>query len=215
MLAATMAVITGCGSEEEEAPPAVVKTVAAYGLTLDDTATPKQVAYVLLRSMADDVQAAQAHDKARQKAALKITYSLAAYSTIEERLGMAAKEEQISARPQEKDRNKRLYEFTRDWAPIVAHYIRSFDTTFEAASRRMTEVISRTNPPTAHVYYEVSHDPNEANPAKQETATLDIELVKEQGGVLSYWRVARVGFRTPMARTRPATISIPASGPHE
>jgi hypothetical protein len=199
-------ILVGCSSKKEEIPPAEVKAVTAYGMTLDDSATPKQVAFVLLRSIADDVQAAQAHDTEKQKAALRITHSLGAFIAIEKGLQRVSKEDPIAIQISQ-DRDAGLYEFTRLWAPTVSHYIRSFDTDFETAARRMR--ISNQTAITVQVLYDVCHDP--AKPTEQ-TATIDIELTRENGGVLSYWRVARVGFRYPMGtRTRPAPATQAAA----
>jgi hypothetical protein len=114
-LAATvvLACLTGCSAPDEGIPPAEVKPVTAYGLRLDTTATPKQVAFVLLRSIADDVQAAQAHDTTRQKEALRLTHSLAAYSTIAARIGESPNRPADAARSKARDR--RLYTFVKDW----------------------------------------------------------------------------------------------------
>ncbi len=215
VLAAGLALagITGCGAPDEDAPPAVVKPVTAYGLTLDTTATPKQVAFVLLRSIADDVEAAQAHDTKRQKEALRLTHSLAAYSTIAVRIGESRDKPTETARS--KRRDKRLYTFVKDWAPIVAHYIRSFDTDVEAAGRRM--VAANEGPHSVHLYYDVCHDPNETDPARQQTETIDIELSRESAGGLSYWRVAKLSFAPPKSHAKPATATptAPASAPQE
>ncbi|MGQ9650794.1 MAG: BACON domain-containing protein [Phycisphaerae bacterium] len=191
--AAVMAGLCGCSGPEEDIPPAVVKPVSAYGLTLDTTATPKQVAFVLLRSIADDVQAAQRHDTTRQKEALRLTYSLAAYSTIAPRIGESAAKPADAARS--KVRDKRLYTFVKDWASIVAHYIRSFDTDAEAAGRKMR--IHFQTASTVHLLYDVCHDPAETDPARQQKATIDIELTTEPEGALSYWRVAKITFAQP------------------
>lgn len=191
--AVVVAGLSGCSGPEEDIPPAVVKPVTAYGLTLDTTATPKQVAFVLLRSIADDVQAAQARDTKRQKEALRLTYSLAAYSTIAPRIGESAAKPADAARS--KARDKRLYTFVKDWAPIVAHYIRSFDTDAEAAGRKMR--IHFQTASTVHLLYDVCHDPAETDPARQQKATIELELTMEPEGALSYWRVAKITFAQP------------------
>lgn len=203
--------LTGCSAPDEGIPPAEVKPVTAYGLRLDTTATPKQVAFVLLRSIADDVQAAQAHDTTRQKEALRLTHSLAAYSTIAARIGESPNRPADAARSKARDR--RLYTFVKDWAPIAAHYIRSFDTDVEAAGRKM--VVANETPTSVHLLYDVCHDPAETDPAKKQTATLAIELSRESVSGLSYWRVAKLAFASPKSHSKPATATrtAPASGP--
>jgi len=207
-VAAAGAFWAGCASEEP-APRAVVKPVTAYGLTLDENATPKQVAFVLLRSIADDVQAAQARETNRQKEALRLTYSLAAYSTIARRIGES--QEQPTEPARSRVRDKRLYVSVKDWASIVAHYVASFDTDYAAAARKMHVRTQTTG--TVHLLFDACHNPAETDPARQETATIEIELTREPAGPLSYWRVAKVSFAPLATRTRPAARSAPASAP--
>ena len=202
---------SGCTKPEEDIPPAQVETVRAYGVTLDDSATARQVVYVLLRSLADDVKAAQAHQPDKQKAAMKLTYRLAAYSRIEEKLlgvinqGAGQKKTGLGD-----ERDRKLFDFTKHWAPIVAHYVRSFDTNLEVAVGKMRE---RPHPggQITHVFYDVSHDPAQTDPAKQQRATLDIELVKEKAGPRSYWRVARIGYRGRTSDRRVPPPTQPAA----
>jgi len=183
--------------------------VTAHDVTLDASATPRQVVYVLLRALADDVRAAQDYDRDAQKAAMDLAYSLAAYSTIERRLlatvNLDGKEKQTSLGDQ---RNQKLFEFTKMWAPIVAHYIDSFDTTFEdfAAKAWVLTGLSRRR---AHVFYDVCHDPAETDPAKRQTATIDVELAEEKAGGQSYWRVARIDY---LGRTRAQPAIVEAFG---
>lgn len=195
LTAAVLALVPLAGCTDPDAhdiPPAEVKTVAAYGVTLDGAATPVQVAYVLLRSLSEDIAAAQSGDREAQKAAAKITYSLGAYSIIEERLlqvaNLARKDKKTTLGD---DREKQLYELINNWAPIVAYYVRSFPKDMQEASSRMRTAATDTS---AHVYMDVAHDPANPSPAKHETATLDVELAKEPGAGGSYWRVARVGY---------------------
>ena len=207
----TLSGLTGCGSEEE-IPPTVVKSVTAYGLTLDNRATPQEVAFALLRSIADDVKAAQAYDTKAQKEALRVTHSLAAYSTIAARIGVS-NTQGGRAQTEKGLREKKVYSFVKGWAPIVAHYVRSFDVDPQTATRRMQ--IPNRSQKSVHIYYDVSHDPAETDPAKQQTATIEIELVQESADGLSYWRVAKIAFAPPKPRvqlsptTRTPTTSAP------
>ncbi len=192
--------LTGCSPppDRRDIPPAEVKVVQAYGITLDDSATPQQVVYVLLRSIADDVRAAQSYKRDEQKAAFRITHNIGAYTTIEKRLvdvwnaTRTQKRDTLGA-----DRDEQIYDFIRQWAPIVSHYVPSFDTDFDAASKKM-----RTSPPgegSIHVYYDAAHDP--ASPADPDKVIIDVELMKETAGAHSYWRVARIGYLG-----RPSTV---------
>lgn len=214
---AALALSGGCTDPEENIPPAEVKTVTAYGMTLDPSATPQQVAYVLLRSLAEDVQAAQDHPPRPkdQKAANLITYSIAAVDEIERRiLAMVSenKPTQPGAASLGKDRSKDIYRVVNYWAPIVAYYVGSFDQDPQAAMARM-RVVQMAEGRTAQVLYEVW--PEASRPDADRHQTLAIELVKEKGPGGEYWRVARVTYAPKTTRpaggaaTRPATASAP------
>jgi len=210
-------ILAGCtrDPEHQDIPPTKVVAVQAYGQNLDDSATPQQVVYVLLRSIADDVNAAQAHKTKEQKEAFKITHSLAAYSVIEQRLLDVLN----TTRPQKTsslgpDRDMQLYDLIHQWAPIVSHYVRSFETDFNAASQKMS---ASTTPDqkTTHVLYQAAHDPSATGEARGDV-TIDIELVKEPAGPNEYWRVARISYLGKQTRVQPTTRpSAPAtSAPH-
>jgi len=202
--------LAGC-QKDVEIPPIEVKAVEAYGVTLDESAAPRQVVYVLLRALRDDFEAAQARDRQRQKEALRTTFSLAAFSRIEERLARTfAQSEGKAGTVLGAHRDRKIYDVVNHWAPIVGHYVRSFDLEMEAAVGKM-RVATSANGSSTHIYYDVSHDPQETDPAKQQRATLDVELVKEKAsaGSRMYWRVARVAFRGPGAKRR----IVPTTGP--
>jgi hypothetical protein len=192
--------LTGCTDTEGDIPKPQVKTVTAYGQTLDQDATVQQVAYVLLRAIADDITAAQNQERDKQKQALNLTFSLAAYSEIEKQILQSEGRKDLGKQPE-----KKLFKFVKFWAPIAGHYINSFDTDLPAAVKKM-KVKPTKDEKSANVYYPVCHDPSETDPAKQQTATLNITLVKEKSGVRSYWRVARIGYR-PKTRTQPSPIN--------
>ncbi len=193
----------GCSKQEEEVPPVTIQTVEAYGIRLDETATPKQVAYVLLRSLADDVFASQAFQRDQQRQALEQTFALAAYSEIERRLLQAYG---ANAKWEEGQRDRELFRVVNCWAPIVAHYVASFDTDFEAASRKM-QVAIEAGEKRADVSYPVCHDPSIEDPAKREAVILRIELSREEADGKLYWRVGRVvyGGLAGGTHTRPAS----------
>lgn len=213
-VSATLVWAAGCAPSEVP-PPAEVKTVSAYGLTLDESATPEQVVYVLLRAIADDVTAAQAHEHDKQREALLLTYRLGAYSVIEKRLVDVLNQSLASeVKSLGKDRDRRLFDFVKGWAPIASHYVRGFDTDSRAAMARMS-VQASPDGERIHVYYPVCHDPQESDPAKRQEATLDIELAKEKAGSRSYWRVARVAFkgRDVPPRVQPVTLPTTSTTP--
>jgi hypothetical protein len=214
--------LAGCGEAEEKAPAAKVEAVTAYGVTLDENATPQQVVYALLRSLAEDVQAAQAKPprKEDQKHANLITWSLSAPGELEKRI----LEGQQTLNPGQPkltalgaDRDKRIYSVVNLWAPIVAYYIGSFDTDEKTAMARMKLRTARELP-GVEVQYEVWPDP--AKPDAERHQWLSINLVKEKSTTdpnKEYWRVTRVAFSPHAAKvtTRPATATAtqPATQP--
>ena len=201
--------MTGC-TGEKPVPPAKVQTVTAYGLTLDENATPEQVAFVLLRSLADDVQAAQAHEHVKQEEALHRTFSLAAYNTIERRFIEAAthsKARQQNSLGEKRDR--KLFEVVELWGSIVAYYVPSFDTDPQQAMAKMQSIQQGK---AVHIRYPVAHVPSASDPAQRQEQTLDIELTQEQADGKSYWRVARIDYVPKVAlspTTTPATATAP------
>ncbi len=216
-LIAGLGMIGAAGCRQNiDVPPTEVKAVEAYGVRLDETASPQRVVYVLLRSLRDDVEASQAKDRPRQKKAFETTFSLAAFSEIERRLVKAMGLEDKGGLADM--RGQRLHEVINHWAPIVAHYIRGFDTDLNTAVERM-KVFQQPQGTTAHVLYEVCHDPSQSDPAHRQPALLDVELAKEKSasGSQEFWRVAVVSYRGPKVNldsvpaTRPATpVTRPA-----
>ncbi len=196
LVLASLWLVSGC-EQPREIPPMTVETVTAYGKTLDADATPEQVAFVLLRSLRDDVEAAQAQDRDAQREAFKTTFALAAYSTINRR---AIEAQPVPSNAPENGglRRERIHEVVNHWAPIVAYYVQSIEKDFESATERMRVAVGGPDDATAVVLYPVQHDPDQAEPG--EPVLLEIELVQEPAtqGEQRYWRVARVAFRGPM-----------------
>ncbi len=205
----------GC-SQPVEIPPTDVKVVEAYGLTLDEQATPEQVVYVLLRSIREDVEAAQAKDRPAQRKAFRVTFSLGAFDEIERRL--AAGMDQKARERLAQLRDKRIYDVINHWAPIVSHYVRSFEIEQKAAIARMrVEKTVLESKPAAIVLYDAAHDPTATEPADRQPATIEVTLVQQtaSGGSSEFWRVARVAFRGPRARmpAEPPIPDLPPSAP--
>ena len=193
--------LSGC-RQPVEIPPTEVKTVEAYGVKLDELATPQQVTFVLLRSMRDDVEAAQAGDRQRQKQAFRVTFSLGAFSEIEKRLSRGLGRDENTGLGESRER--KIYDVIYHWAPIVGHYVRSFDLDEKTAVER-TRATIRPNNTLAVVQYDVAHDPAASEPAERQAVVLEVTLTREKAtaGTGEFWRVARVDFRGPA--TRPVT----------
>lgn len=209
-----LASLAGCTPDEHhrEIPPAAAGKVSAYGLTLDENASPQQVAFVFLKSVADDVRAAQAKETAAQKDAMKLTHSILAYSTIEQRLLNA----DAMIRGQNKttlgaEREEKLWDFARNLAPIISHYVASFPATWEEAAPRL-RFIPVPGDKSGRVIFEAAHDPNATDTKEKDPVNIDIEVVKEPAGAVSYWRVAKVAFAgRPGAPRPPRAVSQPAT----
>lgn len=188
-------VLSGCTKTSEPVPPAEVKAVTAYGVTLDAQAGPQAVAYVLLKSIAADYAAAAAKDRKAQREAQLVTYSVAAPSQVE--LHLVSGVNQLNPGGQKSlgaDRDQKLFKAVHYWGPIVGHYVPSFkDDTLETLTARSWVAVSPDGK-TAQVYIPAAHNPAQPDPEKAETATIDLELAREQAGGESYWRVSRVMF---------------------
>lgn len=197
---ASVALLVPACRDKVSVPPTEVKAVEAYGVRLDESATPEQVTYVLLRSLRDDFEAAQAHDHVRQRQAFELTFSLAAFSTIEKQIHGAGSDGAGSrgGGPDETDAQK-LYNVIYHWTPIVSHYVRSFDEDAAAMMARMKVFPVAGEPEQMRIYLDVAHDPANADPEARGPAVVDIRVAKEKSsaGSETYWRVARVGFVGP------------------
>lgn len=208
--------LAGCGHEHVDVPKAEIKTVEAYGVTLGPEASPQQVVHVLLKSIADDYAAAGAKDAAAQKKAQELTYSLAAVDEIERRLIDAAK--QLNPQSKKEDlgdeRDAKIFKAVHYWAPIVGHYVPSFASMDMETFVRESWVAVATNGKAAQVFLPVAHDPAETDPAKAQTATIEVELVREtaQSGGSEYWRVVRVNFLGRRFRAPSAAQVVQAYG---
>lgn len=205
---ALLAASNGCGKEDPPPPPMETGPITAHGVTLDENATPQEVTFVLLRTLADDMAAARAGDREGQRKALEDTFALAAHDEIERRLlkafneGKAVSRESLGANKAED-----LMNVIKLWTPIVGYYVESFDTELDHALKGMS-VVEQTNTRTV-IHYVVRHVPTDEHP-EPDAAILAVELAPVTAGGKDYWRVLRVYFAGPAAPgTRPA--SAPAA----
>jgi hypothetical protein len=210
-IAATLALLminASCrdpGMDEGDADDAVVKTVTAYGVTLDASASPQDVAYVLLRAIRDDVLAAKRGDNAAREEAEALERSIAAPKRIHQLVKPYFKQ---SGLPEDVTPARTVRSATRFWAPIAAHYVGDLDLTPEAARARMVLVSQSADVGAVHVDVE--------NPNDHRRTTLAISVAKENG----YWRVFKVDYTLlsveRMSRRREVVAppeSQPASAP--
>jgi hypothetical protein len=170
-------------------------------VTLGLDASPKTVAYVLLRAIRDDVLAVQRHDRETLKRAWSTERSVAAPERIHADVGMAR---QGGAVVSEYTPAEAVYKIAMLWAPIVAHYVDALDLTREQAEEQMRVLTGSAN--ERHVILDVE------NPQDHNRTTLQISMVQEKG----YWRVYRVGYSAisvaQLASTAASTGAVPSGG---
>jgi len=177
--AAALAAWCGCGGDARLAGhkvrSATVRSVSHYGLTLDQQASPEQVAFVLLRAIRDDVSAKTKGDR---EAALDKQFDLCAANVLQ---------------------NKNLTRMSRDefvhgvvyhWAPTVSHYVGDFETEWDKASARLVRMKlttdSKAGPEECEVHMELA-DPHGDPKAR---VVMVIWMVQDGG----FWRVTHLGF---------------------
>jgi hypothetical protein len=176
-----------------------VKTVTHYGLTLDQDATPKQVAYVLLRAIRDDSLAKTKEDRER---ALDIQFDLCAATEI------------ANANPTSLTRDELIFEIVHHWTPTLSHYVDDFETEWEKAKARfaVSHTKSRNEAESGPDECKVLMQLNDPSGDPNARVVIVIWLVRDEG----YWRVLRPGFdpyhrsikrRTEVAGDAPQGVS--------
>ncbi len=189
-----VAVCLGCSRDVRlagrEIPTVSVRTVTLYGVTLDEHATPEQVAYVALRAIRDDFLASS---RAAREDALEKQFDVSAAKLIESRNRTSL------------SRDEYVYHVVYRWTPTVSHYVHDFATDWEAAKARLirrdsvTEGSSDEDVRECEVRMEVddpSGDPNAR-------VVLVVWLAKDSG----FWRVLHLGFD----RTRRSVVGTELS----
>lgn len=179
--------LTGCKRDVRLAGRKIrsvsVGAVTHYGVALDKEATPEQVAYVVLRAIRDDFLAKTPEER---DAALDVQLELSAAGAIQARNRTGTPKDEF------------VYNVVYHWTPTVSHYVKDFETDFEAAKARLRVTIPRAvkgadaADEQCHVLMEVK-DPS-GDPNAQ--AVMVIRMVREQG----YWRVTNLGFEPTMRK---------------
>jgi hypothetical protein len=174
-----LAVWCGCGGDARLAGhkirSATVRSVTHYGVTLDQQATPEQVAFVVLRAIRDDVSA---KTKEEREAALDKQFDLCAANVLQKK--------NRTSMP----RDEFIHSVVYHWAPTVSHYVGDFETEWGKAAARLVRAKSNTdlkaNADETEVYMELA-DPNGDPKAR---VVMVIWMVQDEG----FWRVTHVGF---------------------
>ena len=171
-----------------------VKTVTHYGATLDKSATPQQVTYVLLRAIRDDFKA---NSREEREAALDKLFDVSAAGQLTQRGA------------NEIDRRELVFRIVNRWTPTVAHYVDDIETDWEKARERLREVglepVKNRNDGTQRCKVitqlaDPSGDPNAA-------VLLTIQLIQDSG----YWRVVGLAYINSTRGLKPkAAAGTPA-----
>jgi hypothetical protein len=176
--AGALAVWCGCGDARlagHKIRSATVRSVTHYGVTLDQQATPEQVAFVVLRAIRDDVSA---KSKEEREAALDRQFDLCAANVLQKK--------NRSSMP----RDEFVHSVVYHWAPTVSHYVGDFETDWGQAAARLVRTKpntdSKASPEETEVYMELA-DPSGDPKAR---VVLVIWMVQDGG----FWRVTHLGF---------------------
>lgn len=173
----------GCNQQtrpaEQKTRSVIVQTTTLYDITLGDGATPKQVAYVLLRAIREDFEA---ETDAQRKAALEKQFQICAADVIQ----------RSNAGGLSRD------EFVRKvvslWTPTVSHYVSDFETEWPAAAARLRPTQPRDiegdelSAQQCEVLIEVDDPDGDPNAR----VVIVIWLAQDRG----LWRVVHLGFES-------------------
>ncbi len=182
----------GCGRDVRLAGTTVrhvqVKPVSHYGVTLDQAATPEQVAFVALRSIREDFFAAT---PAERSVASDIQFDVAAADVIASRNRSSLM------------RDEYVHHVVSRWTPAVSHYAGNFEVEAPLALSRFTNrglsKSSATDAPECELAMEVE-DPS-GDPAGK---VVMLTWLAKDGG---FWRVTHFGFEPKRALSSAKTTA--------
>jgi hypothetical protein len=166
-----------------------------YGLTLDDHASPRDVAYAALRLLKDEAAAYKEQDAEKRRQIFIQCCQLAARDQLYEGYQQLLKRDVM---PVEITPGQAVQKLVMYWGPIVAHYLDSVDTDYDRATAQMFER-ALPNGTRAWVLYDVTG--RDGRPA-----TVRIDMFHTPGG----WRITRIGFNARSAASlRSASVAPP------
>lgn len=154
-----------------------VKAVTLYGLTLDQSASPEQVAFAALRAIREDAQAA---DSAAREAALDKQFDLCAADVL------AAKNRTSIPRDQF------LHSVVYHWTPTVSHYAADLETEWDKAAARLVERDIAPAKDNKDGVKECEVVMQVADPSGNPKASVVLIVWLAQDG--GFWRVTHLGF---------------------
>lgn len=173
---AAWAIMLGCGCGEGDVRfgglkvrKVTVRPVSLYGMNLDASATPEQVAFAALQAIRDDFQAKTGEERAK---ALDAQFDLAA-------AGLIAKRNRTKL-----DNDEWVHDVVYHWTPTVSHYVGDFPRAMDDAQGRLVRRAGKDD--EIELAMKVADPSGEANAA----AVMRIFLAKDAG----MWRVLHFGF---------------------
>ena len=190
MAALAVGLSAGCQRDTRLAGRALrnptVQTVTQYGVTLDQQADPVDVAYVALRAVREDVQAA---GSAERDKALDVQFSVCAPQAIGRNNARRLKPEE------------HLYNVVHQWAPTVSHYAADLPTDHAEARDRLVVLGEPAEGEPDHDERVVLMEAADPGGDPHAQVVVAVYLTREQG----YWRVIHLGFAVPY-RSMPDTV---------
>jgi len=164
----------------KDVPTVKVQPVEHYGLKLDASASPEQVAYVALRAIREDFKA---EDEAARKKALAVQFDVCAADVIQARNRTSV------------ERDEFIYSVVYHWTPTVSHYVDDFPTDWPAAQARMhRRAVTVAGKPVdaadAENECEIAMEVQDPSGDPNAQVVLLVWLAKDSG----LWRVTHLGF---------------------
>ncbi len=204
-----MLCLSGCDSrpklEASDFLPASDEVVTAYGITLDEHATPEQSAWVLLMAARDDVRTAIHSPEWREL--MKLQCRLADVELLRE---MVHKDAALSR----EKANAIFFRMIKTWASALNYYAEFIDDDFEAAKARMTlrnAVWPRLPEGRRNiqvVQYVLTAKPPGSPAGLDSAVTVQFLLSKTHKG---YWRIYKLQLAPPPAPSTPeAELGAPS-----
>ncbi|HUU83702.1 MAG TPA: hypothetical protein VM243_09380 [Phycisphaerae bacterium] len=187
--AAALGQTIGCREDARLSGKAVphveVRTVEDQGVTLDPEASPKEVAYVLLRAIGDDIWAGS--DLAARQRAVERQLAVCDPDYMYERYLEFFGDRAVS------ERDEWVSMTVNKWAPTLAYYAEGFDFDLPTAQSLMQEGSGgrSENWPDQTVYVDLPV----AAPEGISGADVVVRVrLHRHGGEQGHWRVFSVGF---------------------
>ncbi len=148
-----------------------------YGMVLNEEASPEQVAFVLLRAIADDFSA---RSEAEREAALDKQFDICAANVILDRNVTSL------------SRDEFIYTVVHQWTPTVSHYVSDFETEWEKAQERFVLRGPRLvkGADSAAMECEVLMEIEDPS-GEQDTRVIMVVYLAQDSGL---WRVLHLGF---------------------